>query len=327
MATINMKPKAPSIDFIKYLVDLSVDIAEPTPLISFIEKPVMTRGNISCISGQAKSRKTFFVIRLVADLLEDDDSVRVVIFDTEMGKYNTHKTANRIHRLLDWENKNDERLHVYNLRELGTEQRKEFITEAIKHFKYDFVVIDGVKDICCSINDEREATDITNLLMKLSSEYNCHICCCLHENKGGGNGIIREVRGHLGTEVVNKCETVISVTKEGDTSKAEARFCRGADFDPIYFRIVDGLPEYCETIIQSKVSNKLKLLFDELLSEGATLPHSILCDKIMEHCGVLKRGAEKKIKNAIAQNIIVKNAVGHYHSFGISLSTETEINF
>ena len=43
-------------------------------------------------------------------------------------------------------------------------------------------------------------------------EYDLHIHCVLHLNKGDNN-----VRGHIGTEMSNKAETVLVINKDNET--------------------------------------------------------------------------------------------------------------
>ena len=98
-----------------------------------------------------------------------------------------------------------------------------------------------------------------------SSQNNCHICSVLHENKTSA-----KMRGHLGTELINKSETVLSVKKINDTSEVKAEYCRNLDFETFYFCVKDGLPEYCEPTGQPKNEDKLKELFFEILSNHDT---------------------------------------------------------
>lgn len=76
------------------------------------------------------------------------------------------------------------------------------------------VFLDGVRDIMHNFNDIRESSTIADLLMRLSSVYSCHICCVLYENKSDANA-----HGHAGTELQNKSETVIYVSKDAQTSE------------------------------------------------------------------------------------------------------------
>jgi hypothetical protein len=63
----------------------------------------------------------------------------------------------------------------------------------------------------------------------------------LHENPSDG-----KLRGHIGTELMNKAETVLRVEKMENNlriSKLSCDMVRGLDFDPIYFTINDNIPE------------------------------------------------------------------------------------
>ena len=82
------------------------------------------------------------------------------------------------------------------------------------------LIIDGFRDLMYDINSPSESTDLINLLMRWSSGYNLHIHTVLHLNKGDDN-----TRGHIGTELNNKAETVLQITKstqDGNISEVKA---------------------------------------------------------------------------------------------------------
>jgi len=97
------------------------------------------------------------------------------------------------------------------------------------------VIIDGIKDVVNSINDESEATKTATKLMEWSANYNLHIITVLHQNKNDENS-----RGHLGTELENKAESVINVRKSDthpECSEIESKRMRDIAFDKIAFGI------------------------------------------------------------------------------------------
>jgi KaiC/GvpD/RAD55 family RecA-like ATPase len=220
------------------LVDYTKEIEKPETVLSIGDKPAFTRGNISCITGQAKSRKSFLIASLAADILKAGG--KVLLCDTEQGKYHVVKAARRALRTAGLD---PDVIHksfiVLRLREEATDKRKERIEEAINYFKPDVCFIDGIRDLVTSINDEEQATETCNWLMQLSSKTGTHICVVLHQNKNDTNA-----RGHIGTELKNKSETVLSVTKEGECSKVNPDVCRNVEFEPFAFCVnEDGLPE------------------------------------------------------------------------------------
>ena len=78
--------------------------------------------------------------------------------------------------------------------------------------------------------------------MTWTGERNIHIHTILHQNKGDENA-----RGHIGTELSNKAETVLQVEKDSknpDISTVKTAHIRAVDFEPFAFRInEEALPE------------------------------------------------------------------------------------
>ena len=95
------------------------------------------------------------------------------------------------------------------------------------------------------INSPGESTRIISKLMQWTDDRQIHIHTILHQNKGDENA-----RGHIGTELNNKAETVLLVEKDkgnGDISSVSAMHIRAMDFEPFAFRINDSaLPELIE---------------------------------------------------------------------------------
>ena len=59
----------------------------------------------------------------------------------------------------------------------------------------------------------------------------------------------KSARGHIGSEIQNKSETVISVTKDitdKTISNVKHEFARGMDFEDFSFTITGGLPDISE---------------------------------------------------------------------------------
>ena len=140
-------------------------------------------------------------------------------------------------------NKDREDFIFVVLRECTPDKRKQIIDYMLANMEdIGLVIIDGIRDLMYDINSPSESSELINLLMKWSSEYNLHIHTVLHLNKGDDN-----TRGHIGTELNNKAETVLQVTKsiqDVNISEVKAMHIRDKDFEPFAFRINDSaLPE------------------------------------------------------------------------------------
>lgn len=211
-----------------------------------------TLGNFSLIIGKAKSRKSFFINIAVSTAVSNDTILelfksdlkhpknKVLYFDTEQSKYHVQLSLKRVCKQINIDEPTN--LKVYGLRSLPPAERLKLIEFAI----YDdpnigFVIIDGIKDLVTSINDEAEATMISSKLLKWTEELNIHIVTVLHQNKSDTNA-----RGHIGTELINKAETVLSISKadtDNDISIVEPQQCRNKEPETFAFEIdEDGLP-------------------------------------------------------------------------------------
>jgi hypothetical protein len=104
-------------------------------------------------------------------------------------------------------------------------------------------------------------TIVMRLVMLVSKlikeELNISIVTVLHQNKSDTNA-----RGHIGTELMNKSETVISVTKseqDKEISIVEPVACRNIDFEPFGFEInEDGIPILAENFEMRTATKKDK---------------------------------------------------------------------
>lgn len=241
-------------------IDPTKDVPPPPLALSIGDNPynlstIGTLGNLSLIIGKAKSKKTFFVsIALAAASSSADvlgkfrghlpaDRRTVLFFDTEQGRYHVHRVVRRVCRMMGKDAPPN--FKAYGLRKYSPAERVELIRTAIANEpNLGFVVIDGARDLVTSINDEEQATELSSLFLKWTEEGQFHLMTVLHQNKGDNNA-----RGHVGSELVNKAETVLSITKDNESgfSIVEAEYCRDKEPEPFAFDIDEnGLPELVE---------------------------------------------------------------------------------
>lgn len=271
---------------------LVTDEFEAPPVILRVGDSIIgTLGNFSASTGKAKSKKTFNVCAIVAAVLTGGtvlhysasllpEKRRILYVDTEQSKFHCKRVLGRILRLAGLSaDVHPAGLEFLCLRGFATKDRLKKIEEAIYEIDgLGLVVIDGIRDLAHDINSPGESTDLITKLMQWTDERKIHIHTVLHLNKGDDN-----TRGHLGTELNNKAETVLQITKDDfdrDISFVAAMHIRDLDFEPFAFRInAEALPELVEDyqprqagaakgfdyaeVCEAKHREALQLLFSE----------------------------------------------------------------
>lgn len=233
----------------KFIVSLCVDS----------EYQIMSLGNISGVIGGAKAKKTFFMSMLLScfdnyknkyGIIANRDDRKILCIDTEQSFMHTQKVLKRICRI---NGDLDCNVDMYALREYhDVELRIAIIKKLISTNKYSFVLIDGIVDLVNDYNSLSESRSIVSRIMSWSSKYNCHICNVLHTNKDKHNA-----RGHIGTELINKSEIVIRITKQDDeTSEVQCDASRNKAFKKFEFGIRDGLPIRYDNPIGDSTTDK-----------------------------------------------------------------------
>lgn len=234
----------------KFRIDPLSEMTEPPVYCKIGESPTMTAGNFSLINGKAKSGKTFLLGSIVASMVNNSkqidiitgclprDKKTVLYFDTEQSTFHANRTIKRICKLIN--DPNPENFIAYGLRPLTPAERLTAIEDAISITdNLGAVAIDGIRDLLTmGINDEAEATSLTSKFLKWTSEYDMHLILLLHQNKTDLNA-----RGHIGTEILNKAETTLSVSKDTKSNifVVSCEYSRDISFEDFGFIIDNGV--------------------------------------------------------------------------------------
>ena len=140
----------------------------------------------------------------------------------------------------------EQHFDVFNVRSLHWEERMRLFRTAVRKYRPQLVVLDGVRDLLADINDGIRAQEVVEELMKLAQETDCCMVCVLHQNKGAED---RNPRGWIGTELMNKAFEVYACEKlkPSRVFKLEQTLTRKYDISqPMYFEVgEDGIPVAC----------------------------------------------------------------------------------
>ena len=323
------------------------------PKILFVgDCTIATFGNFSASTGKAKSKKTFNISAMVAAAVTNSTVLNyraclpegkrnILYFDTEQSKFHCHSVLERIYKLSGLSLKEDDpRLMFWGLREYTPKLRIAVIDYALR--KYDevgLVIIDGLRDLMYDINNGKEATDVMTVLMAWTSVYELHIHTVLHLNKNDNNP-----RGHIGTELENKAETVLIISKNtmnNSVSEVKPMHMRDKEFTTFAFHIDDNkLPvldsSMSVTVVKPREKSLVSLdnevhqeILGKLFEENTPTKYNDLVNVVAQayEAAGYKRGLngiKGLIKLLTSKGIIVKEENGYAYKSELFENQETE---
>lgn len=256
-----IEPVVEDFDIDEFLIDPFEIVPPPTPILAVKQSgyhiPIFTEDNISLLQGKAKSRKSTFIKAIgIAIACGNYDRLecfyprnKIAIIDTEQGKYHCWQSANLISQ------KSGVRVNYYKVAGLSVDKKKYLVEEHLKRNPdCGFLILDNIVHFLNNFNDPTESALLNEWLIKMKSEYNCHILNVLHENGSDyGNG---KAKGHIGTLLENTCETIIRVEKNKDNrnqSIVSVKESRGQEFEPFVLeRDMQGIPFLYDYIPETK---------------------------------------------------------------------------
>lgn len=311
------------LDIEKYRILHTTEVPKPDIVLSVNGKVVSTRKNIFGITGKAKVGKSFLMSLIQASVLKKGEfSVlssylpkgkdKIIYIDTEQSDYHVSLALKRIKTMI--EEKNIDNLLMYAFDAVPTSQRYDFTDYLINNTEgVGLVIIDGIADLVKTVNDEIIACDMADTLRRWATINDIAIGYVLHQNPSDNS----KMRGHLGTVLMNKSETVIQISssKENESVKlVETTQTRNAKPDNWSFEIINGMPLIMDECYQEPKAGRkpVRILNDTeryslLISVYSGVPKSegisptVLKENIFEEY-TLKYGniGETKVKEFIS---------------------------
>ena len=319
------------IDIEKYLIDMKKEYPPVDFLLQYNGVGCIPKGDLQAMTGKMKNGKSFACLCLEVAMLNGSfmgfealkENIHILHVDTEQSPATIVKRAKALHTMCEWDlDINDERYRTIHLRECNScEERLKVITEAIEKFNPDFMFIDGIRDLLDDFNDPQQSSRLINYFLMLCNKYKVGIMCVLHENKGDTN-----MRGHLGTELGNKCSETYKTSKSDDIIKVEQTVCRNEPIKDWGLSIGDnGIP------ITQSISNvnptrlKRDNSFKALYKEKESYTHTELWNAFAQIYGCKERAAKTHIANALNDGTLQKRDDTYY--YGVAPIDTESFNF
>lgn len=315
-----------------YLADMHGDTAgTECMLFDRRDNGLLPKSEITAIKSEAKSGKTWLCQLMAAAVLGNKDYAWraeperekpvVLWYDTEQSEQTCNLMAFRLARLLGLDDNDYDHLRIISLRCVPQTSRQLWIEQECERLRPDVLILDGIRDLVLDINNPSEAAITVSWLLHITSEYQVATLTVIHTNKSKSD---HSMRGHLGTELLNKAfsvfETVASGTYPNTVYSVMQRECRGIPAENISFTINDeGLPESdlsddgktaAEAAKRAGAGSVAGIFKDE--SDDLCLKYGELRDRLVEAHGITTSAAEARIRRA-KQHGEIKYSDGVYH--------------
>jgi hypothetical protein len=325
-------------DILKLRILPTDDIPKPEAVLFFHEQMVMSRKNISCITGKAKVGKTFLMTLLNISVLKKGEfgtlrsylpkgKDKIIYIDTEQSGYHILLILQRINKEV-----NSDKLLMFNFDAKSVEERKEFTRELIYNTPdCGLLVIDGIADLIYDPNDIRESSQMVSDLRKWATDCDLHIVNVIHQNPSENT----KMRGHLGTILTNKAETVIQImsSKESESIKlVETLATRNRKPENWSFEIIDGQPTIMDECYEIPKIGRIpkKQLTDEERKEilktifldikkDIGIGYTVLCEKVRENSNLATNNSKDLVKYAKEMNWILNDGARSNYFLNLSV--------
>jgi KaiC/GvpD/RAD55 family RecA-like ATPase len=249
-------------EFEKYVHDHSFNINKLPPedshLFFYNGIPIGSRGNLLAITGKAKSRKTVVASAIATSAFVDGEFLgftadipkgdNILHIDTEQGYYHYYGSVTRIFKDANYKGI-PENFHSIHTRDATSEFRVELLEYLFGKLKPRVAILDGITDFVRDINNQDEATKISEILLRLSYQYDALIIVVIHTTKTTGY-----MTGAVGTTLEKKAQTVIKVERDDDNEKGDpnishvsCQYARDKGFKSFSIQYVEELGRYDAT--------------------------------------------------------------------------------
>lgn len=299
----------------------------PEAIVTMHGIPVSTRKNLTLLSGASKAGKTAITSVICAgaiqskgidgcaniEVAENCYEHAVLHVDTEQSRYHHYRNFKSAVLKRAGLPTAPDYYYSYNIRSLNIIEYKTFLDSLFAkayamHDGIHLAVIDGAADFIASVNDEIESNSIVSYFEQLAIKYDTTILLVLHVNPG-----TEKERGHLGSQLQRKCESVLSIKKEGDLSVLEAKLLRGGasgQFTPIYYQFDDnkGYHVFMDATDVYGKRSALQELANQVFTKALNYANAVKKIEDTDRCATPT--AKRKIKEMLTAGVVEKREEG-----------------
>jgi len=303
--------------------------SEPVPIVSIDKQIILTPGNILDLTGGSKTGKSAVLNAIQAGTMRAEGEVPfdtlgleiarniynylVIHFCTEQSEWDYWKSITSI---LNRAGRSQPPIWFksYHFLRLDLRKRQAYIEDTVDRYANEFggvylITVDGIADLLRSPNDEALSFDLVEWAQKMAADYSSGFNTDLHFNPGSD----LKSRGHLGSHLERKSESVLTLTKNKETgiSTLDQNLLRnGGYFDPLQFKydldkkyhVACGTKNVAKEAASKIENTGIAVRVFSGKSDG--LIYTDLTQAIMDDCSRSERWATTKITEMKGQDIV-----------------------
>lgn len=203
------------------------DIPEDIDTLKIKGVATMALEGLHCVKSKAKQGKSSLLTILTSVYIGNngrwsgierigEKPLSVCYVDTEMKPYDTQRMKKQALKLAGiTEEEATGIFRAVNMRSiLDNNEKKQLIELILEEDNPDVLIIDGVVDLIGNFNEVDESKGLINWLMHTADRFKVALFCVLHTNK---NAMDHNMRGHVGTMLEQKSDTVTELFKDAET--------------------------------------------------------------------------------------------------------------
>lgn len=309
MSEIKAEIRAEEKSYMRYYLDVSQPIKEDDFLFEIGGVPTIPAGELIGLTGKAKKGKSQFGYYLIGTMLSGmakgvvrpkKTDYKVLICDTEQSARSLLRCCQRALKFAGLPiNIPNPNLIPLAMRKESTEERRLEAEKAIKEELPTLVFIDGIRDLLHDFNSLEQSDDVIQWLLHLTAEYGCTVICVLHQNKKEGDSTMR---GHLGTELLNKLTDCFEVSKKDGKFTVTCTDSRNVPCGDVCFSLdIEGwlqTEENSATIKADKKAEDIQRILNQCYKDTTSLTYVELTKAYALEGAVSEATAKRHIKLA-----------------------------
>lgn len=319
-------------DFEHLRITDSTDIPEQVEKIKSHGETIATNGDLIAFSGGVKTGKSstqdpFMAAAITLDGIINDpiegveiipnvNSEAVIHIDTEQSRSKHKQKVKAIIKRARLKSCPDNFLS-YNLKQLNLDEYRPTTTNILKAAAKKFgkiymIVVDGIADYISDPNNTEESNSIVKYFEQIAIEYDCPVLVIIHTNPGGD-----KERGNLGSQIIRKAASVLSVKVEGDITYLEPKYLRNAGRGKVptilfTYDTDKGYHVCCGTKKDSSskpsIKNKLQDAVDIIFAPPKALGYTKIIDELMQYYECSQRTAVTRWKEIQSFELVTQGA-------------------